>query len=90
MKLSKVIFWEIDFDTLDLDKYKFYVIERVLMYGFFSDWQFIRSYYGDEEIKKTALQIRDLDPNTLPFLSVIFEILKEQFRCYTTELLNQI
>ena len=59
MKLSKVIFWEIDFEKLDLDKYKFYVIERVLMYGFFSDWQFIRSYYGDKEIRKTALQIRD-------------------------------
>ncbi|MCX8480718.1 MAG: hypothetical protein ORN58_02240 [Sediminibacterium sp.] len=88
MQLSKVIFWDTDFNKLDLVKHKFYIIERVLMYGFYTDWQFIRNYYGDNAIKEVALQTRDLDPKTLSFLSTIFDIPKQQFRCYKYKQLN--
>lgn len=91
MNFSSYLFWDIeDIKKIDFYKRKEYIIERVLQYGQMNDWQIIKNLYGAETIKIVALQIRSLDPKTLSFLSTIFEIPKTQFRCYTTELLNQI
>jgi hypothetical protein len=84
MELSKVLFWDTDYDRIDWDKNVRYVMERVVMYGQIADWNAIRAYYGLERIRAELLQSRDLDPKTLSFLSCIFEIPKEQFRCYNT------
>lgn len=81
-KLSRVLFWDTDYDKIDWDGKARYVIERVVAYGFMEDWRAIQKYYGMDRIKEAVLQARDLDPKTLSFLSVIFEIPKEQFRCY--------
>jgi hypothetical protein len=85
MQLSKVIFWDIDFDKLDYEKHRNYIIEKVLMYGKITDWRAIQAYYGNEMIKEVALNIRSLDAKTLAFVSGIFNIPKQQFRCYTTQ-----
>ena len=83
MNLSKVIFWDTDYATIDWDNKARYVIERVVVRGNWSDWLAIREYYGLERIREEMLQSRDLDPKSMSFLSVIFNIPKEQFRCYT-------
>lgn len=82
MHLSRVLFWETNYDKIDWDKNVRYVIERVMAYGHMSDWQAIRAYYGMNRIRDEMLQSRDLDRKTLNFLSCIFDIPKEQFRCY--------
>lgn len=82
MNLSRVLFWETNYDTIDWDKHVRYVIERVLTYGNMSDWNAIRAYYGMDRIRTEMMQSRDLDRKTLSFLSCIFDTPKEQFRCY--------
>lgn len=84
MNLSRVLFWETNYDTIDWDNHARYVIERVLSFGNMSDWQAIRAYYGMDRIRDEMLQSRDLDRKTLNFLSFIFDIPKEKFRCYNT------
>ena len=84
MELSKVLFWDTNYDSIDWDKRARYVIERVVSYGNMSDWNAICAYYGLDRICNEMLQSRDLDPKTLSFLSCIFNIPKEQFRCYNT------
>ena len=84
LTLSRVLFWETDYEKIDWDAKAHYVIERVVMYGFFEDWRAIQKYYSMEKIKEAVLQARNLDPKTLSFLRVIFNIPKEKFRCYTT------
>ena len=83
MNLSRVIFWDTDYDKIDWDNKARYVIERVVTYGNMSDWEAIREKYGMSRIRDEMLESRDLDPKTLSFLSCIFDIPKEQFRCYT-------
>lgn len=85
MQLSKVIFWDTDYAQIDWEKKARYVIARVLMYGTVSDWNAIKSYYGLERIKEEMLQERSLDKKTLSFLSCIFDLPKENFRCYTEQ-----
>ena len=82
MQLSKVIFWDVDYNNIDYDKHAAFVIERVATLGKVADWRAIQEYYGRERLKTELLQARDLDKSTLSFLSCIFDIPQEQFRCY--------
>lgn len=79
---NKSLFWDIDINTLDYDKHTRFIIERVLLKGDLPDWFELRKIYGIERIKKEVLQIRYFDKKTLSFLSLIFNIPKEKFRCY--------
>lgn len=87
-KLSRYLFWDTDPDKIDYDKHPRYVIEKVVTMGQFEDWQEIKRYYGIEMIKNKCLEVRSFDPKTLSFLSVIFDVPKEQFRCYKHRQLN--
>ncbi len=82
--LNKSLFWDIDTATLDYQKHARFIIERVLTRGNWTDWQVLKSFYGLQKICDEALQIRYLDKKTLNFCSVLFNINKEEFRCYTT------
>jgi hypothetical protein len=83
--LSKSLFWDIDISTLDAGKHARFIIERVLMRGNLKDWQELKAFYGLQKIREEALQIRFLDKKTLNFCHVLFNIKKEEFRCYNTE-----
>jgi len=82
MKLSPFIFWDCDSASIDREKNAQYVISRVVMYGTLEDWYSIKQFYGLERIKEELLPVKDLDIKTLHFLSAIFNIPKEKFRCY--------
>ena len=83
MKLNKALFWDIDFEKIDYQKHIRFVIERVLTRGNLSDWFELKKQYSSEQIKKEIIEIRFLDEKTLNFCSYLFNIPKEQFRCYT-------
>jgi hypothetical protein len=89
MKLSKVIFWDTNYDRINWEEKARYVIARVLMYGTIEDWKAIKAYYGLERIKNEMLQERYLDKKALSFLSCIFDLPKEKFRCYTEKQSSQ-
>ena len=59
LKLSKVLFWDTDYDNINCDKNARYVIERVVSLGRASDWSQIKEYYGLERIKAETLESRD-------------------------------
>jgi hypothetical protein len=85
MQLSKVLFWDTNYDKIDWQNSARYVIGRVLMYGKMSDWEAIKAFYGLERIKKEMLVERDLDAKTLAFLSNLFQIQPQSFQCYITK-----
>lgn len=83
MQLSEVLFWDSDIKKIDWDKKASYVIAKVAMFGTLKDWNAIKKYYGEKKIKNELLKVRHLDNKTLNFVSLIFNIPKEKFRCYT-------
>ena len=82
MQLSKVIFWDTDYDKIHWDEKVRYVIAKVVMYGTLEDWEEIKKYYGLKKIKQEMLEERFLNNKALNFLSVVFDIPKEEFRSY--------
>jgi hypothetical protein len=82
--ISAHLFWDVDQTKLDAEKSKKLIIARVLDYGLFTDWLYIKSYYGLDVITKTAITIRDLDFKSMSFISTLSDIPYERFKCYTS------
>ncbi|OQX99384.1 MAG: hypothetical protein B6I24_02695 [Bacteroidetes bacterium 4572_128] len=83
--LNKVLFWDIDYQSVDYEKHARFVIQRVLTRGNLEDWKELKRYYGKIKIKKEVIKIRYLDKKTLNFCIHFFNIKKEKFRCYNIE-----
>jgi len=84
LDLPKRLFWDTNMENLDWDTHARFVIERVVQYGYISDWIAIKRHYGLKKIKTELLQSRYLDKKTLNFFSLYFNIPKTKFRCYNT------
>ncbi|MBI5540763.1 MAG: hypothetical protein HY951_11935 [Bacteroidia bacterium] len=84
MDLNISLFWDVEFENVDYDKYSQFIINRVLLRGDIKDWQEIKLYYGVERIKQEIKQMKYLDERTLNFCSIYFNISKIDFKCYNT------
>jgi len=82
------IFWDVDFDNLDHEGHANFIIERVFERGDVEDVRNCRRYYGDDVIKVALLNAKYLSDGTHQFVSAIFAIPLDQFRCFTTRQLN--
>jgi hypothetical protein len=83
LSFRKETFWDYDLSTMNPEQHASFIISRVLMNGSWKEWNDILEYYGSDRIKKELLKTRYLDKRSLNYASVIFDIPKEQFRCYT-------
>ncbi len=79
---SPHLFWDVDLNDFDFEKHGMFFSQRVIEYGKIDDWNLLKNLYGLEKIKEFALQFRTLDAVSLSFLSAIFKINQEEFRCY--------
>ncbi len=82
LPLRKELFWDIDLDSLDVDKNARFVIVRVFKNGNLEELQTLLKYYGREKITSQIITAPSLDEKTLAFASVLLGIPKERFRCY--------
>ncbi|MDI9337499.1 MAG: hypothetical protein QM539_03635 [Alphaproteobacteria bacterium] len=81
-ELSPHLFWDVDVNNFDLNKYQVQVVTKVLQFGNWNDWKLLIKGYGIETLKDICLNIRSLDDKTLTYLATIFEIDIKSFRCY--------
>ena len=82
IKLRKSLFWDVDIEKLDIDKYPAYVLQRVLEYGTWEEWKQFRSYYSMELIKETVMNLRTLRPDALSYIAIYTDTNIEDYRCY--------
>lgn len=80
--LSKRIFWDIDFEKLDYEKYANFVIERVFERGDVEDIRNCRRFYGDEKVSYALLNAKFLQETALYLASAVILQPLEAFRCY--------
>lgn len=74
LALSRSIFWDVDYDSMDEHKHASFIIERVLGTGTLEDFNTIKDFYGRNELKKVVKKIRYLDERVMHFCSVYFDI----------------
>lgn len=82
IKLDKILFWDVDFEKLDYDKYANFIIERVFERGDVEDIRQCRRYYGDEKISEVLLNAKYISLNRIYLAAAIINQPIEKFRCY--------
>lgn len=81
-KFSEHLFWDINVDEYDIDKYPEWTIQRVLEFGNLSDWKLIYHYFGIERIAQACMKLRTLDRKALNYICLLSNTKKEDYRCY--------
>ncbi|MEZ4987878.1 MAG: hypothetical protein R2795_23090 [Saprospiraceae bacterium] len=82
LTLRQNLFWDTDIASIDLQKHKASVIERIATRGRWEEFQAMLLYYGKPTVKDVLLNARWLDKRTLSFCSTIFDTAVTEFRCY--------
>jgi len=88
LELRPSLFWDANVQTLDLQKHKTQVIERILMRGRLEEYRDMMKFYGSDTVRDVVLNARYLDKYTMAFCSTIFDIPLTEFRCYKLAQLN--
>lgn len=83
-QLSQHLFWDVDREQYDADKYPAWTVQRILEYGNLSDWRLILDYYGLDRIVDICKSLRTLMPEALSYICLISNTKKEDYRCYHT------
>jgi len=88
-RLSKYLFWDTNMQKLDFEKRASFVLQRVFTMGMQEDeWKAVR-YYGKERIRKEVIKCKSLDKKTMNYLSVFYDIPKEDFECYKKDVFQK-
>jgi hypothetical protein len=74
LKIDKKLFWDADFNKMDLDDHADFIIKRVLNFGDLKDFEAIKGIYGIKKIKDVANCSIFQNNKTLNFWGKIFEI----------------
>lgn len=86
--INPTYFWDIDISTLDEIKSKRLIIERVANLGNLDEIKLVFIHYGEMELIRTICKLNYLDPKTLNFFSLLFNIPKSNFKCFTRKQLK--
>ena len=85
---DKRIFWDVNFEILDIDAKADFVITRVFERGDIEDIRQCRRYYGEEKIEKTILYARFLPEHRMNLAAVIINHDISELQCYKNRQLN--
>lgn len=84
-QIRKTLLWEYDPDHLNLQDMRMIVVQRVIERGRVEDFYAILNLYGQNGVKDTIKQIPYLNPKDLSFVCSVFNLKKEDLKCYTKQ-----
>ena len=77
----KQYFWEINFEKLDLEKRRAYVLKRLLEYGNKEAIAWIWKNFEESEMKDTLCKFRGYSQKSANFWALLLDISKEGVLC---------
>ena len=83
-------FWDTDPKKLDINKYRQFVIERILEFGDEHAIRWLRKNFGDEAIKEVVCESRRISRRTANFWRLILDIPKEKVACLSRRSRNPL
>lgn len=77
-------FWDSNPTQLDIIKDRIYIISRLLNNGGYEGFRFLNKAYEYEDFKYVGMNSRLLNPKTANYLSITYNIQKDDMRFYKT------
>jgi hypothetical protein len=87
--LSKTAFWDVNWETLDVEADSVFIANRVFNYGTWADMLAILKYYGLDRIRQEAVQGAYYKPTALSFLCLILGLNETDFVAYQRRQANR-
>ncbi|MDA3814791.1 MAG: hypothetical protein PF549_00280 [Patescibacteria group bacterium] len=75
---KRSLFWDVK--SVDIEKNKNFIIERILSFGDLDDFFWALDLYGQEEFKKVLLNSRRLDKKSTNFWGNYFNLNQEEWK----------
>ncbi len=79
-KFLKKYFWDVDFEKLNLDKSRLFILKRIFEYGDERAAGWMSKNFSRDEITKLLFSIR-IDPKSANFWALILDIKRENILC---------
>ncbi len=77
--ISRRIFWDVDYETINYQTDKLYVIDKVMNFGVWEDFKAMMRYYGKPMVKQEIVRVPYLKKDVLNFACFYFGLKPEQF-----------
>jgi hypothetical protein len=80
--ISKIAFWDVNFDNIDFQENSVFVMNKVFNYGTWDDIIETLRFYGIERVRKEVIKSSYFKNTTLSFLCVILHLTEQDFVSY--------
>jgi hypothetical protein len=87
-QLNQAYFWDTDPSLLKDEKSKRLIVERVFNFGNLKEIKLVKSYYGIDQVSDILINLNYIDPKTVNFISLLLNIPKNKFKCFTKKQLT--
>lgn len=87
-KIRNSLLWEYDIDRFNWEEMRTLVVQRVIERGRMDDFYAILNIYGLSGVKDAIKQISYLNPRDLSFVCSVFNLKKENLKCYSNQQLK--
>lgn len=84
-QIRETLLWEYDLSQINWVEMRTLVVQRVIERGRIDDFYAILNLYGLEGVKAAIKQISYLNPKDLSFVCSVFNLRKEDLKCYTKQ-----
>lgn len=81
--VSKIAFWDVDFQSIDFEKRSLFVMEKVMNFGVWADVLALFQFYGRARIRREIIGASHLKKTALSWLCLVLDLNETDFRCFT-------
>lgn len=89
-KFLKKYFWDVDFEKINLDRRRIYVLRRLLEYGDEKALAWTRKNFSESDIKNILYNYRGLSLKSANFWAVMVNVKKEDVKCLKRRLSKEL
>lgn len=82
-KIRNSLLWEYELGKINWQQMREIIVQRVIERGRINDFYAILNLYGLEGVKEAIKQIPYFNQKDLTFVCSVFEIKREELKCYT-------
>lgn len=87
-KVRESLLWEYDLTRFNWEEMRNLVVQRVIERGRMDDFYAILNFYGLIGVKQAIMQIPYLNQRDRSFVCSVFNLKKENLKCYTKQQLK--
>jgi hypothetical protein len=89
-KIRNSLLWEYETEKINWQQMRNVIVQRVIERGRMDDFYAILNLYGLKGVKEAIKQIPYFNQKDLVFVCSVFDIKKEELKCYTKKQLKDL